>query len=37
MNMFVGMSDFQHSLAQPHFNMYVDEWTSANESPELNY
>ena len=31
-NMFVWMSGFQKSLAHTDFNMFVDEWTSANES-----
>ena len=33
--MFVWMSGFQKSLAHTDFNMFVDEWTSANESPTL--
>ena len=33
-NMFVWTSGFQKSLAHTDFNMFVDEWTSANESPE---
>ena len=32
--MFVWTSGFQNPLAHTHFNMFVDEWTSANESPE---
>ena len=32
-DMFVWTSDFQKSLAHTDFNMFVDEWTSANESP----
>ena len=32
--MFVWMSGFQKSLANTDFNMFVDEWTSANESHE---
>ena len=31
--MFVWTSGFQKSLAHTDFNMFVDEWTSANESP----
>ena len=31
--MFVWMSGFYNPLAHTHFNMFVDEWTSANESP----
>ena len=31
--MFVWMNGFQNPLAHTHFNMFVDEWTSANESP----
>ena len=34
--MFVWTSGFQNPLAHTHFNMFVDEWTSANESPELS-
>ena len=33
--MFVWMSGFQKSLAHTDFNMFVDEWTSANESPAV--
>ena len=33
-NMFVWMSGFQKSLAHTDFNMFVDQWTSANESPD---
>ena len=33
MDMFVWTSDFHNPLAHTHFNMFVDEWTSANESP----
>ena len=32
-DMFVWTSGFQKSLAHTDFNMFVDEWTSANESP----
>ena len=32
--MFVWTSGFQKSLAQTEFNMFLDEWTSANERPE---
>ena len=32
-DMFVWMSGFQKSLHHTDFNMFVDEWTSANESP----
>ena len=31
--MFVWRNGFQKSLAQNEFNMFLDEWTSANESP----
>ena len=31
-NMFVWTSGCQKSLAHTDFNMFVDEWTSANES-----
>ena len=31
--MFVWTSGFQKSLAHTDFDMFVDEWTSANESP----
>ena len=34
--MFVWTSGFQNPLAHTHFNMFVDQWTSANESPELS-
>ena len=34
--MFVWTSGFQKSLAHTDFNMFVDEWTSANESPTLS-
>ena len=33
--MFVWTSGFQKSLAHTDFNMFVDEWTRANESPDL--
>ena len=33
--MFVWTSGFQSSLAHTDFNMFVDEWTSANESPDF--
>ena len=33
--MFVWTSGFKKSLAHTDFNMFVDEWTSANENPEL--
>ena len=33
-DMFVWTSGFKKSLAQTEFNMFLDEWTSANESPE---
>ena len=33
-DMFVWMSGFQKSLEHTDFNMFVDEWTSANESPD---
>ena len=32
-DMFVSMSGFYNPLAHTHFNMFVDEWTNANESP----
>ena len=31
--MFVWKSGFQNPLAHTHFNMFGDEWMSANESP----
>ena len=31
--MFVWTSGFQKSLAHTDFNMFLDKWTSANESP----
>ena len=34
--MFVWTSGFQNPLAHTHFNMFVDEWTSANESLGLH-
>ena len=34
LDMFVWMSSFQNSFAHTHFNMFADECTSANESPE---
>ena len=34
-NMFVWTSGFQKSLVRTDFDMFVDEWTSANESPDL--
>ena len=34
--MFVWKTGFQNPLAHTHFNMFVDEWTSANESPDLS-
>ena len=34
LDMFVWTSGFHNPLAHTHFNMFVDEWTSANESPE---
>ena len=34
-DMFVWMSGFQKSLAHTDFNMFVDEWMSANKSPEV--
>ena len=33
--MFVWTSGFQNLLAHTHFDMFVDEWTSANESPAI--
>ena len=33
LDMFVWTSGFHNPLAHTHFNMFVDEWTSANESP----
>ena len=36
-DMFVWTSGFQKSLAHTDFNMFVDERTSANESPEIHY
>ena len=35
LGMFVWTSGFQNPLAHTHFNMFVDEWMSANESPVL--
>ena len=35
LDMFVWMSGFHNPLAHTHFNMFVDERTSANESPEM--
>ena len=32
LDMFVLMSGFQNPLSCTHFNMFVDEWTNANES-----
>ena len=32
--MFAWTSGFHNPLAHTHFNIFVDEWTSANESPE---
>ena len=34
-NMFVWTSGFQKLLAHTDFNMFVDEWTSANESQSV--
>ena len=31
--MFVWTSGFYNPLAHTHFNIFVDEWTSAKESP----
>ena len=33
LDMFVRMSGSYNPLAHTHFNMFVDEWTNANESP----
>ena len=33
--MFVWTCGFHNPLAHTHFNMFVDEWTSANESPDF--
>ena len=33
LNLFVWMSGFRNPLVHTDFNMFVDEWTSANESP----
>ena len=35
LDMFVWMSGFHNSLVHTHFNMSVDEWTSANKSSVL--
>ena len=35
LDMFVLTSGSHNPLVHTHFNMFVDEWTSANESPEL--
>ena len=34
--MFVWTSGFHNPFAHTHFNMFVDEWTSVNESPEVD-
>ena len=34
--MFVWMSGFQKSLVHQDFDMFVDEWTSVNETPALH-
>ena len=36
MDMFVWTSGFQNPLAHTHFNMFVDTWTSTNESPAVS-
>ena len=33
--MFVWTSGFHNPLAHTDFNMFVDEWTSANDSPDF--
>ena len=33
LNLFVWMSGFHNPLVHTDFNMFVDEWTSANENP----
>ena len=33
LNMFGWTSGFHNPLAHTHFNMFVDEWMSANETP----
>ena len=35
LNMFAWTSGFHNPLGHTHFNMFVDEWTSANESPGI--
>ena len=35
--MFVWMSGFQNLLIHTHFDMFVDEWMSANESPGSDF
>ena len=37
LDMFVWMSSFHNPLIHTDFNMFVDEWTSANESPAWQY
>ena len=34
--MFVWVNGFQKSLVHQDFDMFVDEWTSVNETPVLN-
>ena len=36
LNLFVWMSGFHDPLVHTDFNMFVDEWTSANESPAVH-
>ena len=35
LDMFVWTSGSHNPLAHTHFNMFVDEWTSANKSPDM--
>ena len=35
MDMFVWTSGFHYPLIHTDFNMFVDEWTTANESPGI--
>ena len=37
LNLFVWTSGFHNPLVHTDFNMFVDEWTSANESPGDSY
>ena len=37
LDMFVWTSGFHNPFDHTHFNMFVDEWMSSDESPELLY